>query len=502
MNLYRTFILFLLTAGIYSPLIAQSFAEESEQCALDNNLTGMAVLVNCNGQTLAQYYYGHSDIARGIKTDVGTHFRIASISKTVTATALMLLYQDGKFDLDDDISQYLGYSVRNPNFPNKIITFRMLLSHTSGLNDGSGYSGFLSDTYNQSPPPAISELIVQGGDYYTGNMWLNHEPGAYFNYANINYGLIGTLIECLSEQRFDNFVHEQLLLPLGISGSFNIQDIKHPDSISVLYRNGVPQADNYGGVLPEPFDSAGYIIGTNGAVFAPQGGLRISAPDLAKFMQMHADYGRAGDIQFIDSSIIALMHSPQWTYNGTNGNNYYNLFNEWGLGLHITTNTPNGDIVIDEEKFCGHPGEAYGLISDMYFGKEKNFGLIFISNGYYGSAGYEWGDYSAFYLPEETIFSIAEDHFYHDCTAPVSNTEPAVEGAALFRYSKNTEQIEFSESFSGTVQIFNTEGKTVFRQELKHRNSVTIPNLHKGLYIIHASNQEKAYSQKILFLSN
>jgi len=105
----------------------------------------------------------------------------------------------------------------------------MLLTHTSTLNDGSTYSAFLNASYNQMPPPNISEILVEGGDYFNNNMFLNQVPGQYFQYANINYGLIATLIEAISEIRFDLYMKQLLFDPLDIDGSFNIQDLQNID---------------------------------------------------------------------------------------------------------------------------------------------------------------------------------------------------------------------------------------------------------------------------------
>ena len=100
-------------------------------------------------------------------------------------------------------------------------------------------------------------------------------------YSNLNYGIIGTLIERLSGQRFDQFMRQQVLLPMGINGSSTIQDLDDVTDLAVLYRNNVPQADDLGGVMPVAPDLSTYTIGTNGLYFAPQGGLRASALEMA-----------------------------------------------------------------------------------------------------------------------------------------------------------------------------------------------------------------------------
>ncbi len=104
-------------------------------------------------------------------------------------------------------------------------------------------------------------------------------------------------------------------------------------------------------------------------------------------------------------STAALMNTPMWSYNGSNGNNYYGLFRRWGLGTHLTTNAAMGDIVVAGKTMAGHPGEAYGLISDAYVDLGNSFGIIFITNGKKGA--YAFGSTSAFYDVEEDVFAAA-----------------------------------------------------------------------------------------------
>jgi hypothetical protein len=210
--------------------------------------------------------------------------------------------------------------------------------------------------------------------------------------------VIGTLVERLSNKRFDIFCKEKIFQPLQISGSFNIQDIQNINNVAVLYRRSggswVPQFDNYGGIKPSPRDLSNYVIGTNGVIFAPQGGLRISTNDLAKFMLMIKNGGIYNGVRILNDSTVQKMLYPSWIYNGSNGNNYYGIFNTYGFGCHRTVDLLYG------ETLYGHPGEAYGLISDMYFSKLKDYGIIFITNG----GVWSYGNYSGWYNVEEDVY--------------------------------------------------------------------------------------------------
>lgn len=370
-------------------------------------LAGISVAAVKDGNIVAVGSAGLADVGRSVAVTESTMYRIASISKTVTATALMQLYEQGKFSLDDDVSPSLGFSLRNPSYPDVPITFRMLLSHTSSVQDGTGYDGFLSASIGSNPPP-IASVLVPGGSFFTSNIWRANRPGTYFAYSNLGFGIVGTLVEAISRERFDLYCLNHILKPLGIEGSFSVADLMNIRNLAVLYRTSggtwVPQADNYGGVKPAQRDLSAYVIGSNAVAFGPQGGLRISAKDLAVFMLARMNGGEYQGVRILRDSTARLMNQPVWTYNGSNGDTYYGLFRKWGLGTQITTNAPMGDIVVPGRTMAGHAGEAYGLISDAYFELTKNeIGIVFITNGRDGS--YRAGSTSAFYDVEETVFA-------------------------------------------------------------------------------------------------
>lgn len=390
---------------------------------------GMTVLAFAKDSVIYCGNFGMADYNRGIPITDSTVFRIASISKSVTATAFMMLYDQGLVGLDDDISEILEFNITNPHYQSDPITPRMLLGHTSSLRDGSGYNSFLSATYNNTIPPHLSSLLVPGGAYYTSNIWSTN-PVGYFTYANINYGVLATVIEKISGQRFDFFVRENIFEPLGMTASFNIHDLPNPDNVAVLYRkqggNWVPQADNYNGVFPPPRDLSAYTPGNNGFIFGPQGGLRVSARDLAKFMHVHINGGSYQNVRIVNDTIIDRMHASHWKINGCNGNTYGGLFMSWGLGVHLATAIPGNDVVFPGMEMVGHPGEAYGLISDMYFNRNERQGVIFITNG--SAYSYSTGNNSMFYTVEEDVFTLLKDSVIDPFLTPQYAIEISVEG--------------------------------------------------------------------------
>ncbi len=394
---------------------AQSFENTLDQVRTQNNLVGLAVGVICVDDTLATYYGGMANVSSASPIAAATMFRIASISKTFTAVGLMRLYDQGLFDLDEDVSATLGYTLRNPAFPDQAITFRMLLSHTSSLQDGTGYNNFLTATFGGNAIPNISELVLPGGAYFTANMWRTEVPGSFFAYSNVNFGVLGTLIEKLSNTRFDLHMKNEVLDPLGIIGGFNVSELENIENVAVLYRNNVPQQDNYGGVNPAPLVDDTYVPGLNGLVYGPQGGLRTNLYGVLTLGKTLAHEGIFNGEPFLASATVALMLSDQWTYNGQNGDNYFGLFNSWGLGIHRAVDNNTADEVIADQVMLGHPGEAYGLISDLYFDPSSRFVLAFITNGYSSGGNYDFGQNSSFYAPEEETFDAIESNFWNTC---------------------------------------------------------------------------------------
>ena len=129
----------------------------------ENGLVGMSVLSVCKGKVQEYYNFGKSDLQRNLFINEETRFRIASISKLVTTIGLMKLWEQGKFDLDEDVSSALGFELRNPNYPTHPITYRMLLSHQSSIGEGSKYDDFLTSTYNDFLIPTVTDLLSKQG---------------------------------------------------------------------------------------------------------------------------------------------------------------------------------------------------------------------------------------------------------------------------------------------------------------------------------------------------
>jgi CubicO group peptidase (beta-lactamase class C family) len=263
-------------------------------------LASLSVLAIRDGRVAYEGQFGRRFIAAGglpdKPVDSRTLFRIASISKMMTTLGLMRLVEAGKVDLDADVSGYLGFTLRNPHFPEQAIALRHLLTHTSSLRDDAGYSWGV-DT-------ALKDVLVPGSRLHgEGKMWAaNAGPGAYFTYCNLGWGVIGTIMEKVTGERFDRLMRRLLVEPLGLHAGYNPSELPAGDvaNIAALYRkrtvdtevwdpNGpwIAQADDYSKNPPSPPPGIErYMIGTNATPFSPTGGLRISARDMGAVMRM------------------------------------------------------------------------------------------------------------------------------------------------------------------------------------------------------------------------
>lgn len=309
------------------------------------------------------------------KTDENTIYRIASISKVIVALAAMKLVEEKKLDLDEDISVYLGFNVRNIYHPDKKITTRMLMTQTSSITDGFDDEDMTNeetrrDTYNGVNGTflevKLEDLLIPNSSIYYNDITFDKQvPGTNFIYSNFGCGILACIIERISGEYFTDYVKKVLLTPLGLDASFVVSEIKNFDNVSSTYvpKNGEMVLNRtkerfLKGVYPR------FEIGQN--FRGPAGGLFISVKDLSVIMQMMINRGTYQGIKVYEPETIELMFIKNWEGN-TDGYR--------AKGLQMAIMDVNG------YKLYGHFGSAYGVRSFMFFDKDKKEGMCFISNG-------------------------------------------------------------------------------------------------------------------------
>ena len=314
-------------------------------------VVGLSVAVVKKGDVIYNQSFGLKDNTSNVPLKNDDIFRIASISKSFSATSIMQLVEKGKLNLDDDISDLIGFQVRNPNFPDQKITLKMMMSHTSSLNDSQGY--FTLDAINPEKNPDWRKCFSK------------YAPGTNYEYCNLNYNMIGTVIEKYSGERFDNYVKNHILNPLGLYGGYNVDSLDANRFATLHTYDSATKT-----LSPSPLaysakrkERLNYKMGYSAPIFSPTGGMKISATDLAKYMTMHMNFGKYKGIRIISKKSAKIMQTK--------------ISEEEGYGLALA----NREDVIPGKMMTGHTGSAYGLYSSMFFNPKEKFGLVVITNG-------------------------------------------------------------------------------------------------------------------------
>lgn len=323
---------------------------------------------------------GLADRASKRQLTIDDPVRVASVSKLVVALGVMRLVEQGLLDLDEDVSERLGWQLRNPAFAQTPITLRLLLSHRSSLKDGVDYAIPLGRTVRGAvADPAAFDAA--------------HAPGTYFRYSNLNFPIIASVLEKVTGERFDRLMDRLVLGPLGLDACFNwttCSDAKVARAVVLYDKDGSVLRDDNGGKRPPcPVATAGsdcdldaYAPGTNGALFSPQGGLRISAADLARIGQMLLGRGQHRGKRFLSAVRIDAIMRPAWVFDGSNGDTGGGFYCAYGLATQVLPTSAKGcrdDLFGDGRIVAGHAGDAYGVRSGLWIDRKSKVGIAYFA---------------------------------------------------------------------------------------------------------------------------
>ena len=323
---------------------------------------------------------GHASPGHGFTPE--TVVRVASVSKLVTTIGALRLVDAGTLDLDADVSAKLGWRFRNPAFPDAAVTLRQLLSHTSGMIDGG-------DDYAVPLGRPLRDAIRPAN-------WSAHAPGTWFHYTNFNFPVVAQVMEAATGERFDRLMARLVLGPLAIDACFNwaqCSDVAVTRAAVLPDGNGVPVKDDLHGRRPDcagvnRIDTAAcaldaYVPGSNGAVFSPQGGLRISMLGLAKIGRFLLGDGSVDGVRLLRPATAVLMRTPQWRFDGHNGDSEDGFYCAYALGEEVIATTPGcrDDLFGDGRARDGHAGEAYHVRSGLWLDRAKRTGIAFVATG-------------------------------------------------------------------------------------------------------------------------
>jgi CubicO group peptidase (beta-lactamase class C family) len=296
--------------------------------------------------------YGYSNLANEQETTLDTVYMLASITKTMTATAIMQLVEAGEIHLDDDVSQpkYLPFDLRHPMYPDKEITLRMLLAHQSGLSSHSARWFFYFSLLGY-PNSYFKDYFQQEGYCYQDDVWTSHMPGKGVHYANEGIDLAASIVEHITGQTFEAYCKEHIFDRLGLSTiGFHLSEFAIDDmAIPYLFSQGDYKA------LPH------YDVRLSGS-----GGARSTINDLMPYFIAHMNKGVYKGKRILSAESVEEMHRPQYPEFKDDGYQY-------GLGWYSKTEE-NGDI------YGGHGGTVPGFRTLMKMREPDNVGIIYFYN--------------------------------------------------------------------------------------------------------------------------
>ena len=334
---------------------------------------------------IASFADGIADPLSRRRVTIDDPVRVASVSKMVTAIGVMQLVDTGKLDLNSDVSRWLGWPLRNPAFPDRPITLSMLLSHTGSVREHD-------DDY----------VIPLGGSLRTvmedpRNWDARHGPGdGYFSYVNLNYPIIASIVEEVTGERFDIWMHDHVLAPMKLDACFNwptCSDAAVARAVELDSPAGKPLKDDLHGVRPdcpvfvksgEDCDLGRWTLGANGSLFAPQGGLRISARGLTRIGRMLLNGGEVDGVRILSPQAVNVLLAQVWRFDGSNGQTDGGFYCSAGNGTHRIANRVPGcadDLGTRGAILTGHAGDAYGMKSGLWIDWNRGRGIAYFVTG-------------------------------------------------------------------------------------------------------------------------
>ncbi len=236
---------------------------------------------------------------------------VGSVTKTIIGTAVFQLYEQGLIALDDDVNDYLPFSLRHPDYNETPITIRMLLLHTSGLSkDTELYEyGMGEDTlmrlgmenpFEWLPYPYwIEQHLTPNGSFYVEESWTSHEPGTNRNYSSIGYNVLAYIIQLVTGQSVWEYVRENIFDPLDMDSSgYNFTEFDETQlALPYEYMFELDPTSTGNKAYPH-YNYLGY----------GSGAIRSNVYDLARYLLIHMHGGTSNGVQILEEQTLSLMH--------------------------------------------------------------------------------------------------------------------------------------------------------------------------------------------------
>jgi len=344
-----------ITIGIEEGIeneVADDFDARIEELMRQGHLPSIAVCIVKNNTMVWAKGYGYANLnpLNKRKATPDTVYPIASISKSVCAVAIMQLYEKGLIDLDDDVSKYLPFDLKNPKFPEVNITFRMLMAHQSSIAETT-LRFLLYFTVLKIPYSRLDDYFLPGGSFYSSKVWNDYSPGEDVCYSTQNNEILSYALQQITNQSYTDYCQENIFEPLQMyNTSFYFSDYDK-DELAGLYLwvRGV--------YLPMPHIEPTYYAG---------GGVKTTISDFSHFLIMHTSGGVYDGVQILSEESVEEMHRAQYPDSLDEGYNH-------GFGWYFKTH-PDG------ETYGRHGGRHHGAAAEMIMRYSDKVGILFFWN--------------------------------------------------------------------------------------------------------------------------
>lgn len=358
----RSLIFIIITTFGLNSCVMQSASQEVNSFDLNQKLQreidkeGIPMLgaaIVKSGKVVWESYHVNSRIAELPTPNRQSIFSLGSISKLLTATAALQLYEKGQLDLDQDLSDYLKVNFRNPNFPDEVITARHLLTHSAGLAKSIRGAADFTITYTDNRKlelkPIVTKYLVKSGSEFSPELWTRAKPGESIISSNVGVAVLGYLVEVISGVNFYEYCRINIFEPLQMNDTYFVAS-ENRDKFNMHVPLYLPSSLN-------TFDQYDNIL-------SPAFGAHSSINDLSRFITSIVQTSDNQDSKILDSITIREMLDMNSTITNLPFNSAIGLM--WRAPFNA--------------EWIGHTGGVPGASTSMDFNKKNGVSVIILVN--------------------------------------------------------------------------------------------------------------------------
>ena len=353
---------------VYTQAQLDAFGARLEEIREECGVYGMSAAVFRDGKIIYADGFGLADTENEVPCTADTIYRAASVSKTISTVLLMQLCDKGLISPESDLEEVTGLPF-NTDYTKGRVKLWHLLSHTAGITDTSRFELGITERYETA-------YILKGA-------LIGTEPGEFYNYTNFGSGMIGSVIELLSGEYFQEYADKNLFKPLGMDAGYANDYIERKENCAKIY--------DYDGMIYDPATwgrTAYYYesFGLGNSYLQAQSELLITAPDLARLGTALAGDGRVkecGNVRIISEDSLSEMHKPRIS------TEQYSV----GLNVRIYDGT-----LVPGRVMYGHTGNALGAITGIFYDRSDHTGIAVMSNHCNYYVNDDTGVYKMLYL--------------------------------------------------------------------------------------------------------